>query len=383
VSTKRALVCALMPQFDRDSGSRRVFDLIAFLQEAGWAVSFVADHTKNDERYARTLQQRGVAVYAGSKIWIEQLVALNRFDLAVFGLWHIAEPYLPIIRRTSPETRIIVDSIDLHFLRNARRIFREPNGNGSLGKLDSAYADEMIREANTYAAADGVLAVSQKEADLINDFVGDPTLACTLPLSSGSTPSSIPFAERRGILFVGFFRFSPNISAVEYLCKEILPRLDPALLDEHPVYIVGDGLDETVRSFGRHLPQVRMVGWVPSLLPYLQRARITVVPLLYGAGTKGKLIQALIVGTPSVSTTVGIEGLDLRDGEHVLVADDPVAFASAMARLLRDEALWQRLARQGRDYIAAVHGREAVREKLLKIISTVFSRDPKPALAVK
>ena len=377
MTLRRALVCALIPQFDRDTGSRRVLDLITFLQEAGWLVTFVADHSKYDPRYARVLQQRGVAVYTGSKIWIEQLVGQAHFDLAVFGLWHIAEPYVSVIRRVSPATRIIVDSIDLHFLRNARRIFSEGGERGTAGTLDAAYASEMIRELNTYASADGVLAVSQKEADAINDLTGEAGLACALRLCEDLPASTVPWAERRGIFFVGHFPHLPNVGAVEFLCTRVLPRLDRAILDEHPVYIVGDGINEQVRSYGRGLPQVRMVGWVPSVLPYLQRARVSVIPLLFGAGTKGKLIQALMVGTPSVSTTVGIEGLDLHDGEHVLVADDPAAFASAVARLLADEELWQRLACQGQDYIKTLHGRDVVRTQWLQMVSRAIGREVK------
>lgn len=103
-----------------------------------------------------------------------------------------------------------------------------------------------------------------------------------------------------------------------------------------------------------------MVGWVPTLLPYLQKARITVVPLLNGAGTKTKLIQALTAGTPSVATTIGIEGLNLRDRQEVLVADDPNHFARSMEELLTAKALWELLSTQGRGHIMAGHSPEAV-----------------------
>lgn len=377
MTLRRALVCALMPQYDRDSGSRRVLDLITFLQDAGWNVTFVAEHSKYDPRYAHFLQQRGVAVYTGSKIWLEQLVRMVNFDLAVFGLWHIAEPYLPFIRRFSPETRIIVDSIDLHFLRNARRIFREGGEGGSVRALDGTYASEMIRELNTYAAADSVLAVSQKEADAVDDLVGEPGLAAIVRLCEDLPAGTTPFQGRKGIFFVGHFPHLPNVGAVEFLCTEILPRLDPVILDEHPVYIVGDGINEQVRSYTRGIPQVRLVGWVPSVLPYLQRARVSVIPLRFGAGTKGKLIQALMIGTPSVSTSVGIEGLDLHDGEHLLVADDPAAFAIAITRLLADETLWQKLASQGQDYINTIHGRDAVGARWRQVVDAVMGKEPK------
>jgi glycosyltransferase involved in cell wall biosynthesis len=378
MSIKRALVCApLMPEYDRESGSRRVFHLIEFLREAGWAVSFVAENAAGGERYTQILQQRGVAVYAGFGPRAEQLVAAGHFDLAICVFWQIAEQWLPKIRALSPRTRVVVDSVDLHFLRNARRLLQPTADGAAPSLLDPVYASEMMREVNAYAAADAVLTVSQKEADLINDLANVPALAYALPDNEDLAPSTIPLAQRKGILFVGNFRHPPNVEAARYLCQDILPRLDPAVLAAHPVYVVGNALNEAIGSFAGQLPNVRMVGWVPSLLPYLERARVSVVPLLYGAGTNRKLIQALMVGTPGVSTSIGVEGLNLQDGEHVLVADDPETFARAITWLLQDAELWQRLASQGREHIVSVHGREAVRACFMCTLSAVLAKKPK------
>lgn len=381
MKSKRALVCApLMPEFDRESGSRRTFDLIDFLREAGWAVSFVAQNGGAGQRYARLLRQRGVATYSGFQTLSEEFLSSHDFDLALLHFWYIAEECLPQLRRLSPRTQIIVDSIDLHFLRTARRVFTAWANAGNGSCLDSDQASEMSRELNVYAAVDAVLTVSQKEADLLNDFLGDSPRAHTVPDSEDLAVSRLPFAERHGVVFVGNFRHPPNLDAAAYLCKEIVPRLDPALLAEHPIYIVGNALNDTVRSYGQGLSNVQMVGWVPSLSLYLERARLSVIPLLYGAGTKRKLIHALMVGTPSVATSVGVEGLDLSDGEHVLVADDPDTFAGAIERLLEDRTLWQRLAARGREHVTARHGRAIASRRLSEVVAAVLRRGTKPPL---
>ncbi len=372
----RVLVCGLMPEVDRDSGSRRVWDLIVFLQELGCHVTFVSHHATYIPRYAQALRQRGIAVFGGSGESVEPLIATGAFDLAVFGLWFLAEPHIEFIRRSSPQTRIVIDSIDLHFLRNARHVFTTKRGRGT-ASLDPAYGSDFVRELNTYAQSDGVLAVSQKEADLINDLVADASLTRSMPDNEDLAVSPIPMAERKGIVFIGCFRHVPNVGAVEFLCKKILPLIDPALLAKHPVYIIGDGLDDTVRDFAKGLPHVRMVGWVPSVLPYLERARISVIPLLFGAGTKRKMLQALMTGTPTVSTSVGAEGFRLRDGEHALITDDAVKFAAGMTRLLKDGDLWQKLAREGRTHIAAMHGRQTPKVHLQETIAHVLSTPAK------
>jgi glycosyltransferase involved in cell wall biosynthesis len=379
MTVRHALVCApRIPEFDRESGSRRINDFIGYLRDAGWAVSFVSKQAPDGERYVRVLQQRGVAVYHGFDSRVEQLIGAVCPDLALLAFWNVAEQLLPVVRRLAPATPILVESVDLHFLRNSRGTFDQQGNRDSLQLLNENFAFGMLRELNVYAAADGVLAVSQKEADLINDLMNDRGLAHVVPHADDIALSPVPFAQRRGILFLGNFRHAPNVSAVEYFCRDIIPRVGPSLLAEHPVLIVGNGLYEAVRGYCQDLAHVKMVGWVPSVLPYLNQARVTVLPLLFGAGTKGKLVQALMAGTPTVSTTIGIEGLELQDGENVLVADNPEAFARAIERLLTDEDLWQRLAHEGKAHIDRLNGSELSRQRFLEAINCVRGRPLKP-----
>jgi glycosyltransferase involved in cell wall biosynthesis len=378
MSAKRALVCApRLPEFDRESGSRRIFHLIEYLQQADWTVSFVTQDATQSERYVRLLQQHGIETVVGLGPQTDRLIATRRFDIALLAFWHLAEKYIPKIRQLSADTRVLVDMIDLHFLRESRRIFHRRNADASINMLDSKYASDMIGELNVYAMADAVLAVSKKEADLVNDLIGDQRLAHVVPDHEDLPASTVPFNKRNGILFIGNFWHQPNVTAAEYLCRDILPRLDPALLTEHPVYIVGNALDETIHGYGRHLSNVRFVGWVPSIVPYVNKARVSVIPLLTGAGTKRKLIQALMVGTPTVSTSIGTEGLDLEGGKHLLVADDPEAFANSIAMLLKDAALWERLRDEGRKRIIDSHGQQSGRASLIHAIEEVLTRPSK------
>lgn len=375
-NARRALVCApLLPEFDRESGSRRIYHLLEFLGETGWNISFVAEQPKGEQRYIHQLQQRGVAVYSGAPHEMEELVRVGRFDIAIIAFWYLAEAFIPIIRRASPSTRIVVDTIDLHFVRNARRTFRpdksDDNGGGP-GRLNTTDADEIVRELNTYAAADAIWTVSQKEAGLVADLTNNTQLARVVPDAEDLPPSNVPLAERCGVLFLGNFRHPPNLEGLEFFCRQVLPHLDEAVLQEHPLYIVGNALDDRVRRIANDARNMHLVGWVPSVRPYLERARITVIPVLHGAGTKRKLLQALMVGTPAVSTSIGAEGLGVRHGEHVLIADDPTLFAAAMAKLLRERGLWTRLRRAGQRHIRALHSKDAVRDQLERALAAVL-----------
>jgi hypothetical protein len=118
---------------------------------------------------------------------------------------------------------------------------------------------------------------------------------------------------------------------------------------------------------------------VPSAIPYLEQARVAVMPLPFGAGTKRKVIQALMVGTPAVASSIACEGLDLKDGEHLLIADDAASFAMAVTRLLQDRELWHRLSVQGAAHMRQIRSREGARQAFLRALELLQQRRPKPA----
>jgi glycosyltransferase involved in cell wall biosynthesis len=373
----RALVCApLPPEYDRESGSKRIYHMVAFLLEAGWKVAFVCENTPPDSRHLRHLRQLGVATYVGFGERTQELIEAGEFDLALFAFWQLADRHADLVRRLSPGTRIVVDSVDLHWLRNARRAF----GSGTAGGLDGEFARELVGEVNTYARADAVLTVSAKEAELIHDMIGTAGLAWSVPDWDDTPPASAPFEERRGMVFVGNFRHPPNLDAVQFLCGEILPLLPRKLRAAHPLLIVGNGLDAKVEAAVAGCDRVRLVGWVPSLTPYLHAARAAVVPLRYGAGTKRKLIQALMARTPAVSTPVGAEGIKLVGGRHLLLAADAVAFARALEHVLTDAELWSTLAAAGRRQMLRLHGRAPVLARLGEVLEGVLKRPQRRSL---
>jgi len=376
VLARRALVVApLPPEYDRESGSQSILDIIQSLVDGGWAVSFVAENPrpKGGERYMRMLRQLGVAAYGGFGSRTDELLAEGRFDLVICAFWYIAEAILPRVRALSPQTRVMVNSMDLHFLRNARRIFAGGE------RLDLDYAGEFVRELNTYGASDGVLTVSGKEAELLGSLLGDASMTFVNPDTEEPRQSALGFDERSGIVFIGNFRHPPNVEAVKWLLDAIVPLLPPTILEDHPVYIVGNDLPDAIAQRAQEIPGVRMVGWVPSVVPYLHQARVSVVPLLHGAGTKRKAIQALAVGTPIVSTSIGVEGLVLRDGKHALVADERHRFAGAVSRLLGDRKLWTTLAASGRVAVARSFSRVEARRQFHSAVETVLGRDIRKA----
>ncbi|HJT35294.1 MAG TPA: glycosyltransferase family 4 protein [Pirellulales bacterium] len=273
---------------------------------------------------------------------------------------------------------MLVDSVDIHFLRMARGVFCG-SSEGGVPQMKPERGVEIIRELNTYAAADAVLTVSEKERGLLKDLLGSGAPIFTVPDCEDLRPATLDPAARRGILFLGNFKHPPNAGAAEFLLRDIVPLLDRELLEQHPLYVVGNALDGRFREFAESNQSIRLVGWVPEVEPYLTAVRIAVSPLLYGAGTKRKLIQSLMIGTPTVCTEISVEGLGLRHGSEVLVANDPKSFAASITQLLTDDDLWQRLARAGISFIKQAHTREAAKNKLREAVEAVLSAPGRPA----
>jgi glycosyltransferase involved in cell wall biosynthesis len=133
--------------------------------------------------------------------------------------------------------------------------------------------------------------------------------------------------------------------------------------------IVGSNMPATIRELTA--PNVVVAGFVEHIDPLIDRARISIAPLRYGAGVKGKINQAMACGLPVVATDVAAEGMDLHHGEELLVADSPQAFADAVLRLYDDESLWQRLATGGRRNIEKHFSRSVARNVLARVAGVV------------
>ncbi len=368
MSRPHALVTHIrMPAFDRDAGSQLVDHTIRFLLDAGWRVTFLAKEEPDvvERRHAERLRRMGVPAYAGFG-WAERLLRSASFDLALISYWGPAATLVPLVRRLSPTTRVVVNTVDVHFLRDARRALAR------YAQLDGTFGETAAGELNTYSQADAVLAVSDKERDLLRDFIGDRVF--TLPLVHDVERSPHPIAQRRGMVFVGNFRHLPNYEAVELLCRDVLPLLDTGLVSRHPLTVLGSWLDHSRLAVDPGAPGVNLVGWVPSVQPYLHRARLAVVPLLHGAGVKGKVVEPMMGYTPVVTTPIGAEGLDLVQGDHALIGRDAADLAAAITRLLTDDDLWHRLARQGADHVDARLRPTVVGRQFHEIVEKVMAR---------
>jgi len=168
------------------------------------------------------------------------------------------------------------------------------------------------------------------------------------------------------VMFIGAYTYPPNVDAAERLATRILPRIRAAM-PEARALIVGKG-SELLPSFGRGLPGVEHLGYVDDLAGLYARTRVVCCPLTNGGGTRIKLIEAAAYARPMVSTRIGAEGLEFRDGAEIVLADDDEAIAAACLALLRDDARCAALGAAARQRMQACYAAPAVSERLSRIL---------------
>jgi glycosyltransferase involved in cell wall biosynthesis len=170
------------------------------------------------------------------------------------------------------------------------------------------------------------------------------------------------------MLFIGNMGYPPSVDAVLYFCREIFP----IILQQMPaaeLWIVGrDPRAEVLQLNGKN---IHVTGRVDMVVPYYQQSSICVVPLRAGGGTRLKILEAMAIGRPVVSTTIGCEGLDVIDGEHLLIADTPSQFAEKALRLLNDRQLYQYLSVNGRKLVEARYDWDKIAERLVDVYAAM------------
>ncbi|MFD7660226.1 glycosyltransferase family 4 protein, partial [Actinosynnema sp. NPDC059797] len=197
-------------------------------------------------------------------------------------------------------------------------------------------------------------------SELDRQRLGGPANCSVVPnvyLSPGTVAEALP-EERRGprILLQASYVWPPNIDAARRLVREILPRVRRRS-PEAEVWLVGMNLGAIDDLAG---DGVRIFGLVPDVRTYVRAADVVAVPLRQGSGTRIKVLEAFAIGAPVVSTVIGAEGIDARDGEHLLLADEPEDFAEAVLRLLRDRTAAEQLAGRARELVRRKYGRETL-----------------------
>ena len=358
--------CMITP--DQDSGSMRTLAMLELMVAAGSKVTFVADNLEHRQPYVRELQQRGIEVEFSP--YVRSVTDLLRargleFDLVVLARHYVAVRHVDDVRTFAPQALLAFDTVDLHFLR-AERLAELERSSGARAAARSRREEEL----SLIGRVDVTMVVSPVERDVLREACPQ---ARVLLLSNihDEMPAGRPFAERQGLVFIGGFQHPPNTDGVLWYAREILPLLRRRLPGV-VTYIVGSKVPSTIRTLSSE--DFVVTGFVADVAPFFTGCRISIAPLRYGAGVKGKVNLAMSYGLPVVATPPAVEGMHLVPNDDVLVADDAATFAAAVERLYRDESLWKRLSSNGVANVRRHFSRDVAAAALAELFAMIPAR---------
>jgi O-antigen biosynthesis protein len=355
-----------VPKWDQDAGSRSTWQYLSLMASMGYQITFFGDDFVDDQPYTRELQKLGVEVLYGfglhrrRKRWLE--THARQFDYIYLSRPNIARCYLRILKRNST-AKIIYCAHDLHCLRAERQYEVERKRAHLMEARKWARWEEGILRS-----VDMGYFFSKFEVEEVRRRFSGVTVR-SIPLylfetSSSALQSEATFSERSGLLFVGGFMHEPNVDAVTWFARKVLPAVRTALPSVN-FTIVGSNPPKAVTALESE--HVQVLGRIPDeeLALQYRRARVVVAPLRYGAGVKGKIVEAMQHGVPTITTTIGAEGILGAEGA-LRVADEAASFAEHVVTTHENDEKWEAASRASLKAIRLHYSTSAAKTILLE-----------------
>ena len=348
-----------VPAYDRDAGGVRMGQIVELLAELGCEVTLFPNTTERREPYATRFQRLGVEIYYGPSVMADLVRERpGLYDLVILSRPEVGAAYLSAVRVGFPGARLIYDTVDLHHLRERRRL-------DVMGEVPGAAWHSLRRlELRLMRSSDLVATVSEEEARYVSHVAPGVRTVVLPTVHDVPLGGSSPFEGRSGMVFIGGFMHDPNVDAMRWFVRDIIP-----MIGDGAGHLVILGSDPPLEIIALRSPTVEVTGYIENVDPFLQSAAVFVAPLRYGAGVKGKIGHAMSRGLPVVTTSVGAEGIGIVDGVHALVRDDPRSFAAAVDAVSSDGELWSRLSQAGLELVRSSLSGERMRERLRGLLA--------------
>jgi len=338
------------PEPNSSAAGTRMEQLLLLFKEWRWKVTFASPAMESDfmiDLEAIGVEKKSIALNCSSfDEFIQELnptmVFFDRFLMEEQFGWRVAE--------FCPNALRILDTIDLHCLRLSRqKAFKEKRD----FDINDLLTEEISkREIASILRCDCSIMVSEFEMDLLkNTFKIDASLLYYLPLlleplSKDEIQNWLPFEERKDFIIIGNFLHEPNWNAVQYLKETIWPLIRNEVSEAN---LLVYGAYPSQKVFQLHQPKegFHIMGRADDAQEVVSKARVVLAPLRFGAGIKGKLLEAMQCGTPSVTTSIGAESMFGDFPWNGFIADNPEDFAAKAVSLYRDKTLWDSAQKNG------------------------------------
>ena len=345
-----------LPSLTRDAGSIRTVQIIKHIQALGYHVVLVSLDNSTTQFDLDLLQSSGVEVHRNISEFYDSAFLRRKRMRAIWTIrQEVYEFFGERLRQIAPSAIFIADLMDIKYNEDYNP--------------DSGITKGQLKIANE---VENVILVSENEKQEFN-------------LHSNTNKASVVWAEyepqfgeldwkdSKGLMFVGGFRHLPNLEGVQWFANEVVPILNEMGFNA-PIRIIGSGL-ETQKISELSGKGLQIVGGVEDLSTIYTESRIAIVPLLSGAGRKGKIGEALSYGIPIVTTSVGIQGFSDIVNSGIVVEDSPIEMAKAIYDLHENSVLWNSASRLGKDYCKSNLSSMAMRNEISRLISLELSND--------
>jgi len=328
-----------VPEYDNNSGDLRFTEIIKAFKILGYHITLIVESTRIDNPYLSFFQKMGVSTYyeyrktKGLQKFFKNIQHVK--PICWFYTADVFISYYKTVRKLLQKPTLVFDMVDVHHLRLLRMLEREPLNKN----LKKWYLKALKNEKIASSEADIIIPISDEEGVYMEKFCAQNKM---IVISNVHYPKvnigQIPgFTQRSGLLFIGS-KHLPNLDSMQFLHEDIMPNIwktNP----EIELYVIGDV--NTLLNISH--PKIKLLGHVPDITDHFLNTKLMVAPLRYGAGVKGKIGQAFEYYLPVVTSKIGAEGMQLEDGETVLLAETAEEFAEKILLLYTDEDLWKKI----------------------------------------
>jgi glycosyltransferase involved in cell wall biosynthesis len=363
------IIGKVWPEPDSTAAGRRILDIVQAFQAVGHKVSFATAARQTE--HCLDLEALDVSVYAvqPNNSDFDSWIAALEPELVLFDRFMIEEQFGWRVEKACPTALRVLDTSDLHCLREARRVRLKSGGELNL------YNDVALREVAAIHRSDLTLMIADYEVELLIAEFGIPErqvayLPFWLELDEAEFK---PFESRQDFMMIGSFMHPPNVDAARWFKQAIWPLIREEL-PQAEFHCYGAYGDRYKTEF--HDPGNGFIykGRADDALLTMQNYRVNCVPLRYGAGLKGKVFDGFQTGTPTVTTPVGAEGINGNEAWGCTISDDPETFARTAVELYTNAEGWAKVQAQGQHIARKRFGANKWLPRLTQVIETALAQ---------
>lgn len=364
--TKILVITKYIPKPDKNSGDRRFVSLLGILASQFEIDLFIKfkpepdDPTNSD--YISYLENMGIKISSFDEpLWV--LLTKKFYKIILFEFYHVALKIIDQVGFIQKHAKIVIDSVDVHFLREESAVHL------GLFPLDQAQSNKKI-ELDIYKKSNAVVVVTEEEKtalerEKIKNIFVIPNIVDLVERES--------FYRKKELLFIGGFNHKPNIDGVLWFVNKCWDQI----IAKHPdaeLNIIGSNPTKEIKALST-IKGIKVLGFVKDTAPFLRTAAISVAPLRYGGGMKGKVNEALAYGIPVVTTSYGAQGLPNVNNDTLIVENEPYKMVQRINELLENSELADQIGKNGQRKIASLFTHDQVKNQIFEAFHSLINSD--------